>query len=1497
MAPKTPQANTKLPKAPTAGGPVPLTGIPPSTSVLQRRTLTSTPNASYFKDMSPEQQNLLAEAISLHNPGLIARNPSATTTINSTAAAGTSGLGGGQSRIGGMTAVGSFDSTNNADRTSPTSLASPSSQNKVHTPQLTRRPSASRLGFNVEIPTQLPSSPITNTTIPYSGMSPLSTSASSLPTASSSPSPTTPGGLVRPSAGSPSGTRSTLPASRLSIGPGRSSLMKQPLFQRPTGAPAVTADKNPLAAVPGPTTIAPPSLDDYQIGDRVIVESMALSGYLRFIGPTEFKSGTWAGIELDTPTGKNDGSVSGIVYFQCRPKFGIFVLAAKIAKSELLFPSSPELAKTFLPSVQPPSVQETTTEPAPAPAPAPHQQHQLPQPVSHAAQAASKITAGSRASKYLGMTASQLKQRNVTPQPASSPTATATPTKLVNHNHSAVPGSSLRASSPTIRTLSGMSGSPTAPRTIASGASNARSNSPSPVPKPNRSSSPTTRPTIGARLSQTGPKPSLSGLATKPGAHTRSASSTSSATSQSSTTGARARTSPTPRSLTTPKRLSTRSDTPDTSSTILTPSESRSNLLDQATAIQMTGSPQEHVSLQLQQLQIDLDTAVAENTQLRSEMNETKSQLETTRLLEKKDLSYDERVFLSKSLGREAMDERLSQELEELHAMKAVWDKEKAAKDQEIKVVTEKMTQAWLDAARSQKERTALIKEKEELAGKLSSLQGNGATALEYKDGTVSHERQALIESLQQSLLEAEAKTRVLETQMQELEVKSNEENKRLSMANQENQAANEAKYHELIQERDHLQARMQELETAASTAAEDLESKLQTAQEEVALAKEGLRATQNQLEEETESHRQGLSAMETKLKASEDELLELQAALAKGEKAVRGLDEKTKELEAVLGKRDQEIAALRLELQDIAGMVQSEEVDRMRKVWENEKKRLEEAIADNLSLIASQQSEIQTLELNEETLLEKVKALEASEAALNDHKVASEAEMARHQKHVEGIEDAFAQERAALENRIAETKERMEELEAIALSVEDWKESCEAMQLEMIQKAAIVEDIKLQLADAQAQQETLMQEKESIQKELEQRYAADHAAQLESSKAEVAALEEEREQLLVKVSELEAALALSASTPRVTSTAGTDSEAVLNRTELEEEIAGLKQMVHELTAENASVASDNKKLMQQHDILMEAHKHVETECLKLMDEVERLHSESLALTSIGETDGDGKDDLDVITRGTESKTPLIDQDELKTALSNATALTKDSSIAAPTEKQSGQSQSATVIRLEGLLKDKQAMLDRLTQAHTLEMRDLRQRYVELDRSKAWEVNQLNKELTELESLIESKIFHEADLEEEVQKQQKQIERLQNEVSDLKNQIARLSGGAFGSAADLPPNGLMSERPPYSSPSALSGTNGYAKTSVVGDRNKTAIDNADQALFCEICEVKGHDIISCVAVFGGSKPGAVSKPSAPIFPTDLEDDRPYCENCEEFGLHYTDECPNESLTY
>ncbi|XP_054051871.1 CAP-Gly domain-containing linker protein 4 isoform X2 [Rissa tridactyla] len=69
-----------------------------------------------------------------------------------------------------------------------------------------------------------------------------------------------------------------------------------------------------------------------KLGDRVVIAGQKV-GTLRFCGTTEFASGQWAGIELDEPEGKNNGSVGKVQYFKCAPKRGIFAPLSKISKA------------------------------------------------------------------------------------------------------------------------------------------------------------------------------------------------------------------------------------------------------------------------------------------------------------------------------------------------------------------------------------------------------------------------------------------------------------------------------------------------------------------------------------------------------------------------------------------------------------------------------------------------------------------------------------------------------------------------------------------------------------------------------------------------------------------------------------------------------------------------------------------------------------------------------------------------------------------------------------------------------------------------------------------------------------------------------------------------------------------------------------------------------------------------------------------------------------
>ena len=42
--------------------------------------------------------------------------------------------------------------------------------------------------------------------------------------------------------------------------------------------------------------------------------------------------GIWTGVVLDEAVGKNDGTVSGVRYFQCQPNYGVFVKLEKLKK-------------------------------------------------------------------------------------------------------------------------------------------------------------------------------------------------------------------------------------------------------------------------------------------------------------------------------------------------------------------------------------------------------------------------------------------------------------------------------------------------------------------------------------------------------------------------------------------------------------------------------------------------------------------------------------------------------------------------------------------------------------------------------------------------------------------------------------------------------------------------------------------------------------------------------------------------------------------------------------------------------------------------------------------------------------------------------------------------------------------------------------------------------------------------------------------------------------
>ncbi|KAL7415417.1 hypothetical protein BDY24DRAFT_382897 [Mrakia frigida] len=176
---------------------------------------------------------------------------------------------------------------------------------------------------------------------------------------------------------------------------------------------------------------------EFGVGEKVRVDSMGMEGTLRFVGEIAGKPGAWAGVELSggfTGKGKNDGSVGETRYFTCPPMCGIFLQYSKLSSpttgpgsarpssvmsNRSSVRGSESLSGRVTPSLSgraTPSGRSTPSHnglPRPPPLSSSLQQSRTASKSSAEASALaeSNITAGSRASKYLGMTAKQLNSR------------------------------------------------------------------------------------------------------------------------------------------------------------------------------------------------------------------------------------------------------------------------------------------------------------------------------------------------------------------------------------------------------------------------------------------------------------------------------------------------------------------------------------------------------------------------------------------------------------------------------------------------------------------------------------------------------------------------------------------------------------------------------------------------------------------------------------------------------------------------------------------------------------------------------------------------------------------------------------------------------------------------------------------------------------------------------------------------------------------------------
>ena len=71
------------------------------------------------------------------------------------------------------------------------------------------------------------------------------------------------------------------------------------------------------------------------VGQQVWVDGVK-HGRIAFIGKVHFTKGEVAGVHLEAPLGKNNGTVGGVMYFQCEPKHGVFARLHRLTREPFI---------------------------------------------------------------------------------------------------------------------------------------------------------------------------------------------------------------------------------------------------------------------------------------------------------------------------------------------------------------------------------------------------------------------------------------------------------------------------------------------------------------------------------------------------------------------------------------------------------------------------------------------------------------------------------------------------------------------------------------------------------------------------------------------------------------------------------------------------------------------------------------------------------------------------------------------------------------------------------------------------------------------------------------------------------------------------------------------------------------------------------------------------------------------------------------------------------
>ncbi|KAJ2078883.1 hypothetical protein H4R24_004168 [Coemansia sp. RSA 988] len=152
------------------------------------------------------------------------------------------------------------------------------------------------------------------------------------------------------------------------------------------------------------------------------------------------------------------------------------------------------------------------------------------------------------------------------------------------------------------------------------------------------------------------------------------------------------------------------------------------------------------------------------------------------------------------------------------------------------------------------------------------------------------------------------------------------------------------------------------------------------------------------------------------------------------------------------------------------------------------------------------------------------------------------------------------------------------------------------------------------------------------------------------------------------------------------------------------------------------------------------------------------------------------------------------------------------------------------------------------SQKHVQEIDRLQRRLQDLEERKNADIKKLQDEVANLEHMVEDKVFGDSELSDTVVSLNEKVAQLQREL-----QRERASGAGSTAGGEAGSEKAISDA--------------VLPVSNIGN------NSSDEVVFCDMCDSNKHSIADCPEIA-------------------IDASRPYCDNCESFVGHWTDECPH-----